>query len=476
MGKLYVFGIGGTGSRVLKSLTMLLAAGVKINADEIVPVIIDPDHASADLARTVKLLRNYNNAHHESRSVDDGSGFFSTKINLEILPSAMLPVKDAENAAFKEYIGLEGIKNISRSSFALASMLFSEEKLNAGMDTGLKGGSSIGSVVLNQISASPEFKNLLASFGQNDRIFIISSTFGGTGTVGFPLLIKSLRDIKEDAGDYLKNAIIGAVLVLPYFCAALDEESENGDSDFISKTKAALSYYDRNINEANALYYISDSISNQYGNSERGPVQHNKAHFIELAAALAIVDFAGMTDLATQNGKPERTCYREFGVKREAECLSFGNLGEATNLIIKKPLTQFLLFCKYMDERLVDSYPGQSWAKKHNIDDVFVKNPYFQSDLSNVKNGYISWLTEMANNSRAFEPFDLQKPKDRLFELIKDEIPTLDTGWFKKNNYELFDATLNKLQVKGDHSKPFRNFVELFFQATEKLVNLKFGM
>ena len=37
MSKLYVFGIGGTGSRVLKSLTMLLASGVKCKADTIVP-------------------------------------------------------------------------------------------------------------------------------------------------------------------------------------------------------------------------------------------------------------------------------------------------------------------------------------------------------------------------------------------------------------------------------------------------------
>ena len=31
MAKLYIFGIGGTGSRVLRSLTMLLAAGVDTN-------------------------------------------------------------------------------------------------------------------------------------------------------------------------------------------------------------------------------------------------------------------------------------------------------------------------------------------------------------------------------------------------------------------------------------------------------------
>ncbi len=43
MAKLYVFGIGGTGSRTLRALTMLLASGVECKFDTIVPVIIDPD-------------------------------------------------------------------------------------------------------------------------------------------------------------------------------------------------------------------------------------------------------------------------------------------------------------------------------------------------------------------------------------------------------------------------------------------------
>ena len=56
MAKLYIFGIGGTGSRVLRSLTMMLAAGVRVDVDEIVPVVIDPDQSNADLTRTVTLI------------------------------------------------------------------------------------------------------------------------------------------------------------------------------------------------------------------------------------------------------------------------------------------------------------------------------------------------------------------------------------------------------------------------------------
>ena len=59
MSKLFIFGIGGTGSRVLRSLTMMLASGVKVGFDEVVPIIIDPDTSNADLTRTVSLLNKY---------------------------------------------------------------------------------------------------------------------------------------------------------------------------------------------------------------------------------------------------------------------------------------------------------------------------------------------------------------------------------------------------------------------------------
>ena len=56
MSKLFVFGIGGTGSRVLKSLTMLLMAGVKTNVDEIIPIVIDKDETNGDMVKTKRLI------------------------------------------------------------------------------------------------------------------------------------------------------------------------------------------------------------------------------------------------------------------------------------------------------------------------------------------------------------------------------------------------------------------------------------
>ena len=80
MSKLYIFGIGGTGSRVLRSLTMMMAAGVKIGADEIVPIIIDPDAANADLTRAVTLMNNYRNIRkHLSFPKESKNTFFRKK-------------------------------------------------------------------------------------------------------------------------------------------------------------------------------------------------------------------------------------------------------------------------------------------------------------------------------------------------------------------------------------------------------------
>ena len=487
MSKLYIFGIGGTGARVLKSLTMLLAAGINIDTDEIVPIVIDPDHAAAELTRTVKLMRDYNKIYNRiDHNNYNKNAFFGTKINLDIIPSVRMPLHNTENIDFKDYIGLSLMTDENgkhNANYALAKMLFSEKNLDATMEVGFKGNPNIGSVVLNQFALSDEFKNFAASVGQNDRIFIISSIFGGTGASGFPLLLKNLRAIGDTQSgcENVKNAVIGAISVLPYFDVAPDnnpdeeKRSEIDSATFISKTKAALSYYERNMTEANALYYIADNISKQYINSEGGSTQQNDAHFIELASALAIVDFAAQAGLSTVNGQPQNIIYKEFGIKTEAKEIAFGDLDSKTTATIKKPLTAFTLFCKYLNEQIWDSYKSQPWAKNHKFDENFLKAAFFQSELTDLKNDYLQWLAEMAKNVRAFKPYDLREKKNDVFSLITGEIPAKVMSL--KSNYALFDDYLNNKQGKlKTDSMPEQIFIELFFNAIEDLAKSKFRM
>src|SRR5690606_38280176 len=134
---------------------------------------------------------------------------------------------------------------------------------------------------------------------------------GGTGASGFPLLLKNLREAAPplDNHNYLKNAEIGAISVLPYFGVKPETESEIEQSTFIAKTRAALRYYEKGVNNSvNSMYYIGEEPKAGYENNEGGQDQRNDAHFIELASALAVLDFANANPSASN-------VVKEFGIK-----------------------------------------------------------------------------------------------------------------------------------------------------------------
>ena len=148
---------------------------------------------------------------------------------------------NVSNGTFAQYMNFG---TLSVENQALARILFSDINWGTMMDVGFKGNPNIGSVVLNQFTRSQDFVDFAANFQQGDRIFIISSIFGGTGASGFPLLLKNLRgiDSKLPNADLIRNAPIGAITVLPYFNVESDADGRHiiDGSTFISKAKAAL--------------------------------------------------------------------------------------------------------------------------------------------------------------------------------------------------------------------------------------------
>ena len=122
MSKLYVFGIGGTGSRVLHSLTMLLTSGVKCDADTIVPIIIDPDDSAANLTEAVEAMKKYSAVRQKldfTQPVENQ--FFRTELK-EAVTNYRLLLKNTQNDTFAQYIGLETMPTASK---ALMKMLYS---------------------------------------------------------------------------------------------------------------------------------------------------------------------------------------------------------------------------------------------------------------------------------------------------------------------------------------------------------------
>lgn len=245
MSKLYLFGIGGTGSRVIRSLTMLLASGVDAGVETIVPIIIDPDLSNGDLTRTISLLKKYKEIRSElSFGSDVQSCFFKTEID-DQNTDFRLPIANVGNKTFGQYVEYD---NLSREDKAMMSLLFSDRNLNAQMQEGFKGNPNMGSIVLNDFCDPNNnvLANLLANFEDGDKIFIISSIFGGTGAAGFPLLLKTFRQAQQfntfANPATIANAPIGALSVLPYFGLQADGNSEINMATFVTKAKSALTY------------------------------------------------------------------------------------------------------------------------------------------------------------------------------------------------------------------------------------------
>lgn len=439
MSKIFVFAIGGTGSRVLKSLTMLLAAGVKTNASEIIPIIIDPDASCGDKTDTVLLMNQYSSiydtqSHQNDRLIDS----FSTKLNKLNFPNQyVMPMGENTNTTFGNYMHFG---SLSEENGALMNMLFSKDNQEADMTIGFTGNPNIGSVVLNQFANSAEFVEFASNFAPGDKIFIISSIFGGTGASGFPLLLKNLRHIDPNLhipnAAAIQNAEIGAVTVLPYFNIEAEDDAAIESDSFVSKTKAALSYYERNLSGLNVLYYIGDSIRGVQEYNDGGDGQRNDAHFVELASALAVIDFANN---AYNNGMA--TIYKEFGINEDSFEITLPTLNTQTYLQIARPLTEFTLFSKYLAEK-INSCLSQKWLMPYAS---IVGGGQIYNILLQFTNSFLAWEKSMESNrnARKFSPFILEPRPGDVFGLAKG-IPTGSATGVLASNWDLLNHYLNQ--------------------------------
>jgi len=489
MAKLFLFAIGGTGSRVVKSLTMLLASGVKIeNTETIIPIIIDPDSSNGDLTRTIEILKIYKSLREKSNS--DSSTFFKTKIssldelgeNGFLSDNFIFDIDGVKEQLFKEFIGYSELDSNNKS---LASLLFSKSNLEADMDVGFKGNPNIGSVVLNKFKYSEFFSRFAQNFEQNDRVFIISSIFGGTGAAGFPLILKNIRDAQHPLPhhSFLNDAKVGAISILPYFGIKGNEKTTINSDTFISKTKAALHYYSRNVTgnkSINALYYIGDNITNEQEGADGSVEQKNRAHFVELASAMSVIDFMSLTDveLTTVNSKATNPLYFEFGLHKESSNIKYSDLAKASYDIIGKPLAQYSIFRSFMDNNYdsLSEANGEAWASNGNnkLNNASL-DTRFKNNLKQFNNHFKEWLDEMQNSTVSFNAIDTNKSGKDIYQLVtgSPEKKNFLGKVFKGSGLDNFRNKLSELEPKYDNLTSPQKFLALISNATSDVFDEK---
>ena len=433
--RLFIFAIGGTGSRVLKSLVMLSAAGVKpldengkpLKNFEIVPIIIDPHKSNEDLKRTELLLSDYRMLRRKLYGeAVEADGFFANKITLlsDILTDSSImlnrtPVCNlaaVEQNKFREYISYNTMNK---------------------MRIGFVGSPNIGSVALNQIKDSDEFKAFANVFNSGDRIFFVSSIFGGTGAAGFPILVKNIRHAEQldvSNKEVLRQAPIGALTVLPYFNIEHNEDSRINKADFVVKTQSALHYYNKTLTNdsryaINALYYVGDQVTSKpyvYDPGENG--QKNRAHLVELVGALSPLRFAGIaTDrLSDQYGNPLPTMAYEYGLEKDVTDLDFSAFGAETRRMIYKPLVKFHLLFLFLRTGLKGAI-GRGFTE----DAPKITSDIFATEFYRVLDGqfmrsYVDWIGEMCDNMRSVHLFNIG---DLNMNTVVNGVQTKKRSW-----------------------------------------------
>lgn len=454
MKKVFVFCIGGTGIRVMKSIMMLLAGGMKTNGYVIVPIILDPHLDLQEKKNLHSLIESYKTVYN--RSVNNGStkmnaseGFFGSEvITLDELNNQHNDTKQisGNEEKFGSYIHKSnlGVDNINNY---LIETLFSTQNLNNPLSVGFKGNPNVGTVVLGDMIENADwFNGFKIHCEKDDRIFIISSIFGGTGASGFPLLEKKIRGASDQPA--VKNALMGAITVLPYY-GLKDPATTGSDIDsanFYTKTKAALAYYQNTI-KSDYLYYIGEKTLHQtYENDEKK--QYLTANFIELVAASALFDFLG-------RDKPERQQFLSRAINDDVEVLNLESMGKDYTDIVKTIADYMLL------RELVNILPKEKWfplKKNRYFDTKFYKDVAY-NDLYNFTETFYQWYNELATNKRAFAPLHYESHKDMSGWIEGYELDAKDDSYYLLQMIKESNADIQK------HNNTFRYFLDFAYKA-----------
>lgn len=525
---LFVFAIGGTGSRVLRSLSFLLASGCKTSLKKVIPIIIDPDLNNGDLNRTKEILNLYRSIHEDLHKPE--RGFFGVQIDSvgriqsdnNNQNDFKYSLKNLKDNKFRKFIGFDDLEDDSLDQNFIR-LFYSEKNLEADLEVGFKGNPNMGAVVLNQFNQkNASFKSFYEKFNPDtDAIFIINSIFGGTGAAGLPLLLENLR---KGSKERTKKAIIGGITYLPYFTVQKQEENDEINSGtFFEKTKVALNYYNNNI-----LTAINPKIDRHYfiGNNQESEAhkystgaenQKNKANFLELAGALSILDFFRDVPGLKEGQQHIESVVKEFGILdpdsdrnesgsidndddnsaiQKRSSIRFKHLSDQDRKVIEDPLKKFIIFSRFLRDNAKTLPPDENlyyYTRKDNQDiyrtrwlqkdiryspfnlkleekSVFDKE-YFESSseyrtIKDFNEYFETWLKEMEESSPAFEiDYNTSKP----LKLIDVE----GKGFTKLDIQNCKNIVKVQSTVKGELTNQNRILINLIEKSINDLTKNK---
>jgi hypothetical protein len=316
---------GGSGTRVLEAVLHLCAAG--LGPDKLRLLVIDPDAANGNGTRAKATLNKYSECRKTLRPEGKELGglpFFRTSLDLlesEDQGEAGLKVWSpvGPNKRFSDVLNYALLQDTEKD---VVHLFFTDDELRMRTDVGFRGHPSIGAATLSLLPLYRQQRpwNRLAeeirievSETEGSKVIIVGSVFGGTGASAIHPLVRFLRRIPETNKERLK---IGVVALVPYFqfkstaFVSAETSQHAGATELAAKseyfalaTRAAVHFYqhlrENRDWEFDAMYWLGDDSPIEVSFHAGGPNQDNPAHFVDLLAGIACLDFfAG--DLASE--------------------------------------------------------------------------------------------------------------------------------------------------------------------------------
>lgn len=302
---------GGSSLRVLKAVVNLCAVG--LGPREIRVLVVDPDGSNgngAELRQVMELYMRSRERLKDNLAADlpvFGTAFDLLEANDSRQGLKVWPVLDAR----EKLADVINYDNLSASATPpdVARLLFTEDELRMDLERGFMGHTSVGAAAMSLVALQADrepWRQLAEKIRQDvtqqsgSNVFIVGSVFGGTGASALHPLSRFIRTIPEANRERLR---ISASALVPYF--SFNDSSGLRDAArskmaaqaqwFSLRTKSAVQFYEHLRQNGDlsfdSTFWIGDKSPIDVRYSEGGPGQQNPAHFVDLLAALACLEF-----------------------------------------------------------------------------------------------------------------------------------------------------------------------------------------
>ena len=513
--KNFIIGIGGTGAKGLEHLIHACSAG--LGPSNLWAGMVDQDEANGNVSRTKILLNKYINLRNSLRDENKHdlakeSDLFKTNITTNN-DSVWLPLKGAD-PTLEEVISYNMLKPEVKG---LIDCLYDPEEKKQNLSEGFRARPNIGAAAMLATTSNEDdpfwsqiYKAIDAARGGEEvRVFIISSIFGGTGASGFPNIARRIKQIQREK-NVTSNFYLGGALMLPYFNYDVPDENMEGElfarpEEFLDQTKGALEYYAK-LFEYDKIFdqvYVTgwDPLAKLPNFKMGGNLQNNPPLFPELYAALGALRFFN-----TENKINSEQEIFHIG-KNESENILWSDIPNVSgSLNSKENLSKLIRFSfaynwiygpaltgswskikKYQNEnwfkRLVYKYLYNSETKnceighEHNQEIVTLMREYSQDILT--------WIADMqysttVNTEQKMELIlsdffaEIQPKTSSNRILLKEKLTSADRNQFNKlvndsKNLKLLNLMSNICYKKiNREQRGLGVFMDILYRACEE--------